>query len=434
MGTTTRPAATPPPPARRARSVARVVEPQAAWVVSLALLAGGVACGPAEKSADTAVQAPYPSSTDASTPNLAPIAPVLTILPANPTTTDDLRAHIVDEATDPDGDPLRLRLSWWRNGVLQDIDAQTVPADLTERDDVWELRATADDGQLRSPEALAIAVVVNSPPSITVHIDPEAPDTSATLTAQATASDIDGDELGIVYRWWRDGEETTWTDRSIPASETRRGEHWEVGVRALDGRDSGPEVVEGVTVYNAAPRVREVDVGPEGATVLTPLTARVVVDDLDEDTLLMDIRWIVDGTEVQRGTDLTLLQDTPPRDASVVVAVTADDGTQLSNTMQSTPLVIANSPPAYSGAVLVPAAPRISDTVQCVPSGWSDADGDPPAEAFDWDVDGAAVAGMDVLDLSALSLEGGEVLRCRVVPEDPHTHGAPVEVSTTVLP
>lgn len=366
--------------------------------------------------------------------NRAPLAPVVEIGPSPATTEDDLWINIVENASDPDGDALQWSTAWLRDGFLTLHEGESVPAEATRRDEVWELRVVVSDGYLESPEATALLVIDNSPPVPTVRIEPPDPDTSSELVASAAVTDADGDTVGLVYRWWRDGEETGWTERSLPAAATTAGEHWTVGVQALDDRGAGVEVVEGVTINNAAPRVRGVGIEPDEAVVTDSLSAWAEVEDLDEDPLELVYTWEFDGVEVHSSDRPELPVATPPRDTEVVVSVRADDGIALSNTMRSAPLLIGNSPPSFTGARLSPAAPTPADTVQCTPEGWQDDDDDPEEADIDWELDGSWVASGPSLVLADHGVIGGETLLCRAIPEDGHTHGAPVEATALVLP
>lgn len=366
--------------------------------------------------------------------NRAPQAPQIAIGPASATTEDDLWIDVVEDAIDPDGDTLQWSLAWLRDGFLTLHEGPSVPAEATRRDEVWELRVVVSDGYLDAPEATALLVIANSPPVPTVRIEPPDPDTSSDLVATAEVTDADGDTVGLVYRWWRDGEATDWTERTLPAGATAAGEHWTVGVQALDDRGTGAEVVEGVTIANAAPRVREVGIEPDEALVTDSLTAWAEVEDLDEDPLELVYAWEFDGTVVHRSDLPGLPLPTPPRDTSVVVSVTADDGTATSNTMRSAAVVIGNSPPSFTGARLSPAAPAPVDTVLCIPEGWQDDDGDPEEADIDWELDGSWVASGASLVLVDHGVSGGETLLCRAIPEDAYTHGAPVEATAQVLP
>lgn len=407
----------------------------AAWWGLLGLVVAGVGgCGAAGVAEDSSLPQWPKDVTGGDAANRPPEAPEVAIGPPLATTEDDLYVDVLVDASDPDGDPLLPRYRWLVDGVETDLEGPEVPAGATARDQVWELRVAVSDGRLRSAEASALLVIQNAVPVPRVTLRPDSPDTSDALAVEAVVDDPDGDAVGLVYRWWRDGAETPHTERSIDAALTRAGEHWTVGVRALDGRGEGPEVVEGITIANAAPRVRAVEVGPEGATVGDRLSAVVEADDLDGDALVLTLDWELDGTVVQSGPDTVLLGPTPPRGTTVEVVATATDGAAVSNRMRSAPLVIANSPPAFTGAALSPAAPAVDGVVACLPTGWTDPDGDPEQADIDWELDGVPVVGSATLDLAGLGLVGGETIVCRAIPDDGYTHGAPVEAAGEVVP
>src|SRR5207247_3517621 len=110
---------------------------------------------------------------------------------------------------DPDHDSLAYTFTWTVNGAVR---RTTVGANATDsfdlavagngdRGDTVGVAVTGADGSLESGPASANATVVNTPPLASVSLTPAAPTTNKLLSAAATASDADGDQLRYSFTW-----------------------------------------------------------------------------------------------------------------------------------------------------------------------------------------------------------------------------------------
>ena len=90
--------------------------------------------------------------------------PHSTTAPADPDSRQQLQCVIVVASTDPDGDEVRYRFSWAKDGVAQSFAPGTdrVPARLTSPRDIWQCTVVASDGALESDPAEGDEVVVRS--------------------------------------------------------------------------------------------------------------------------------------------------------------------------------------------------------------------------------------------------------------------------------
>ena len=94
--------------------------------------------------------------------NAAPVPPQVEIRPADPSTGQKLECVIKAPAADPDGDKVKYRFVWTKDGVTQGFAPVTdrVPARLTRVKDIWQCTVTATDGRLSSPPAFSQEVIV----------------------------------------------------------------------------------------------------------------------------------------------------------------------------------------------------------------------------------------------------------------------------------
>ena len=175
--------------------------------------------------------------------NRPPSAPVVSVMPALPTGTDDQVCSIIEPSTDPDGDSIVYTYQWYKGGVLQEgLTASKVDSSLTAKNQVWKCVVSASDGTLSSDGSFDVVTVGNSPPAApVVDVIPHAPvgvdDLVCSITTQS--SDADGDALTYTYQWYRDNVlQVDLTGDTVDSSHTAAGEIWECVVTATDGTDS----------------------------------------------------------------------------------------------------------------------------------------------------------------------------------------------------
>ncbi|MBW2699896.1 MAG: VCBS repeat-containing protein [Deltaproteobacteria bacterium] len=87
--------------------------------------------------------------------NAKPGAPKVDLGPPKPGDNQELRCQIMRKAEDPDGDSVRYRFRWLKDGVVQSFAPGTdrVPARLTKANDIWQCIVVASDGELEGPIA-----------------------------------------------------------------------------------------------------------------------------------------------------------------------------------------------------------------------------------------------------------------------------------------
>jgi hypothetical protein len=378
--------------------------------------------------------------------NTPPRAPRIRLSAALPATTDDVRVEIVEPATDEDGDPVRLRCRWLRNGKPAGIPedrSSVLPAE-THKADVWSLEVTAFDGMAASPPARAGFRVRNTPPTVPeVVIDPERPTTADVLVARIVkpATDADGDTLAWRYRWLRDGVpydvDAAAPDR-VPAAATARGELWGVEATAWDGEAGGEPARAQVAIGNTAPTPPAATVRPAGGAALTGKDLECVVTtpaaDGDGDAVELGVRWLRDGTAVAGTAGLTTLPGGMVRKGETWrCEVTArDDEATLAPV--GAEIRIGGAPPSKPEVALWPAQPGAADDVRChITRPSTDPDGDAVTYRYKWLAGGREVAGVDGNVLGDEHTGKGDTVRCVVTPWDGEQVGESATADATVV-
>ena len=163
----------------------------------------------------------------------------------------------VVEASDPDGDPLRLTFEWKKNGTSLMVGAK--PAftfsELGKGDRI-EVIVTATDGRAESQPVRTTARVGNRPPLLTaVYLKPKGTIRPGDqLSVDPEATDADNDVLRYEYTWYVNGSEKG-QGREFSTKGLRRGDRLYVEVVAGDGTGrSHPLKSRDVTIGNKGTR------------------------------------------------------------------------------------------------------------------------------------------------------------------------------------
>jgi len=174
--------------------------------------------------------------------NQAPVVERVVIHPPKPLPGNTLEARI--EASDPDGDPIRLSLEWRVQGRVVSSGPQTsiAPDGLHKGDDI-ELRVTASDGRDESEPVRATATVGNQAPTIqALYLTPDGEvKPGQEVTAAPQGVDADGDRLEYEFQWWLNGRVVKGADQAtFDTTKLVRGDRLQAKVRVTDGEEWSP--------------------------------------------------------------------------------------------------------------------------------------------------------------------------------------------------
>ena len=367
--------------------------------------------------------------------NNPPGPATITLSPAAPFTTDDLTVVFLSQAADSNPkDTVSYHALWYVDGVQQpDLSDMTVAAEQTTKGEVWKVIVVPTDGVLDGPPVASEVIIGNTPPVAEVSVDIPAPLSNEDVTATASGTDDDGDALEFAYTWTQDGgPEQQVEGATLSALKTEKGQVWTVSAVATDGEDDSDPATASVSIENVLPVVDSVAIDPTEPVESSTLTAQVFETDADGDTVTFHYVWWVDGLEVQAGAEPTLTGALFDKHQAVSVIVTPNDGFADGAPLESDPVTVLNSPPTLTGAALDPADIYEATTVTCVPSGWSDDDGDPEGTTYAWSVDGAD-PGVTAATLDGAAFNRGQSVSCAATPNDGETDGTSVFAAAVVV-
>lgn len=226
---------------------------------TLVALAAAVACSDGagdEHAGQAAAGAPRDRAATTTAPaNHAPVVESVTIVPAEPTASDTLRAQVA--VTDADHDRTRVHYTWWANGQRAGEGPSFAPQTVG-RGARIEVSVVASDGQSESEPVTASATLVNSPPEIrAVRFEPSGTwFAGQSVAALPDALDPDADPLTFEYTWHLDGNRLDESGPSLAGSRFSRGDEIALAVVASDGHARSEEFeVAPIRVANAAPQI-----------------------------------------------------------------------------------------------------------------------------------------------------------------------------------
>ncbi|TVQ91568.1 MAG: hypothetical protein EA397_09505 [Deltaproteobacteria bacterium] len=361
-------------------------------------------------------------------------APAVHIEPGEPVTLDELTAVVRNQR-----ETYTYVYTWLRDEVVEpQVTGPVVPAELTTKHEVWQVRVVPFNNDLEGPEARAQVVVLNSPPVAEAHWSVDPVTSRDPLEPVITVTDADDDEVTLGFQWRRDGLLMPYSEPYIPAEGTARGQVWEVTITPHDGDDRGELVVLTTEVGNAPPSADDVLLSPDPAFTDSLLTATPVdLDDFDNDPVTTRYEWFVDGSSVQEGSSDTLEGSHFLKHQVVHVVMTPNDGFDDGDPVQSADLPILNSPPTSPEITITPSVPDEGEELTCSILVESvDVDpGDEVTYTFSWFLDGApftsAIDGDLTSTVAGTEVIGEQVWTCRVVATDGEDDAPPVEVTVS---
>ncbi|MBM4393983.1 MAG: hypothetical protein FJ090_22885, partial [Deltaproteobacteria bacterium] len=356
--------------------------------------------------------------------NTAPTAPTVSIGPVSPRTGDDLVAVVDAASEDEQGDAVTYTYAWKQDGLPRpDLATETVPAAETAKGELWEVTVTPNDGEDDGDAGSASTTILNTAPAApVVHIGPEGARTADDLVVvvDTPSEDADGDAVTYTYVWTQNGRERAdlLTD-TVPASETTKGEFWEVTVTPTDGADAGDEATASLTILNTAPEAT-VAFSPEAPTTDDALLAVPSATDADGDDVSFAYAWSVDGADAGNSTDTVAAEATTHGQTWAVTVTPSDE--EEAGTPVAAEVEIANSAPVMLSVTLVPDAPYVTEDIVAVAES-SDADGDAVSYTYTWFVDGAEVQSGPSDTLASGGFAKHQRIGVEVVPSDGAAEG-----------
>ena len=368
------------------------------------------------------------------TVTIANTAPILTdaMLTPDPAIEGDTLTCRPGAASDADADAVTFSYRWTVAGSDTGTSDDTLGDDAWAKGDEVTCTITPYDGEEDGAPVVSNPVVIgNSAPTVTsVAIDPPAPTASDTLTCSWSFDDIDGDADLSTVQWVLNGAEVG--TGTTYAGALAGGDVVTCTVTPYDGEDAGTADSHSVTVGNTLPVLDSVALNPDPAfegDVFT-CSAGTATDD-DGDPINFTYQWTVNGAD-PRVEDPTLDSSEFSKNQSVSCIVTPHDPFGSGTPIESNVVLVSNTPPVLTNAILGPDPAYEGDTLTCTPGDASDVDGDWITYRYTWNVSGTTIAATtDTLDDTQWAKT--DTVSCTIVPEDGDEDGEPVTSPTVTV-
>lgn len=345
---------------------------------------------------DGAAWSAWTSSNQIIIGNTAPITTTLEVSSSSLTTLET--TEITFEHFDIDGDMMsNSEVIWLKDGVrISSLDGSTtLPAESTEKGQVWTVLVRAGDGSLLSENTLSHDVtIINSAPSLTIEFS-ENPSAINALNATIATSDVDDDAVTTTTKWYRNGflESSLENQTNVPSVLLGPGQEWSIEVVAHDGILSSSPTFHSITIANLAPIAELLqDSAPSWIGEKTTLDAS---GSNDLDGRVVSYQWTWSDTNGASGTGTgQAFTFMPTAAASVNLLVTDDMGA----TAAATTLVVPVQGPTISNLEASPLGQDIELT-------WAY---EGPNASFNIERNGAVIATVDSMMYSDEPLVAGE--------------------------
>jgi hypothetical protein len=244
-----------------------------------------------------------PAQAEFSVANTSPTTPELRWSKPSFTVEDDVAVELAKPSTDVDNDTLTYRYLFFVNGQRQLVPSTrpSLPAGTARRGDVVRVEVWSNDGEVDSAHTSIETTLTNAAPkAFAVAITPASPVKGSALVAGVTTASLDADHDLVQYRvrWSRNGQPWGAAGQlAVPASETKKGDQWEVEFVPFDSHVTGPAARAAVTVGNSPPSKPRITASNFRPTVDESSTLSIAEEakDPDGDPLRYVITWEVGG-------------------------------------------------------------------------------------------------------------------------------------------
>ncbi len=354
--------------------------------------------------------------------------------PLAPVTIDPLVVEA--EAWDQDGDAVELGYVWRVDGQVIDHSGAEVPAELTYRDEVWEVTVTPTqtEGFVSGEPVVDAVTIANSPPSVSsARLDPdELYETTEVACLGVGWSDLDDDPETYEVEWLVDGEGVS-TEATLDGAGFDKGQTVQCALTPFDGERGATRLSPLRTVRNSPPVVPSVSLSPTEPVAGDTIEASAEgAYDPDGDDFTLSWRWYRDGRLLSGPSGSTLGSTYFAKGDELYVEVRGEDESHPGLPTTSEVLTIGNSAPEIDVLAYESSTVTSSESVVLLISS-SDPDGDDVSHAIDWYVDGALVSASDT-ELTSAHFERDSVVYAVVTPTDGEEDGSSAtSTSLTIL-
>jgi hypothetical protein len=233
--------------------------------------------------------------------NLAPTTPTVDLVPDFPSGGDDLTCSVLVASTDPEGQPVTLAYSWFKDGSPTAWAGPLLTANQTAAGDEWTCEVRGNDGVWDSEPGSDSVTITNSVPSVasvTLGPSPAFEDTALTC-AGVGWYDEDEDAEDYLVIWTVGGAPIAATGLTLDGADFDKDNLVSCELTPWDGTDAGaPLSSPDVLIENTVPTVPAVTLVPSptagpGDDLGCSATGSTDIDPAD--TPEYEVQWLLNG-------------------------------------------------------------------------------------------------------------------------------------------
>jgi hypothetical protein len=308
--------------------------------------------------------------------NTRPLPARLTLSKHRPATTDAIQLKI-NLPRDADGDAVKARIRWSRNGqgVSELNDQKKVPAEKTRKGETWTVAVTVNDGNEDSVVSRDQFTVINTPPPTpSLKLEPDPPGGAENIRAVAAEkkADVDGDKIQLPIAFFVNGSKVK-SQHVVNGRELKHqafvpGDVVEARTHASDGQAQSLPVAARVRVKNSAPNLEAVKISFSGKGTRADKATCAIrgASDPDGDATRAFFRFFADGRELGGGASASTLNLEAARVGQTIQCEAwVSDGVNVSGRKKSETFKIKARTPGQGSVVLTPSQPRTGEGARC---------------------------------------------------------------------
>ncbi|MAA79186.1 MAG: hypothetical protein CL916_07985 [Deltaproteobacteria bacterium] len=348
--------------------------------------------------------------------NTPPDIPQVSITPQNAYTTDTLSVSLM-QSGDQDGDTVTHSYLWYKNGVATNLTTSNVSASDTQKEDIWMVEVTPNDGYQDGPFAQASITIDNTEPIVSSGlISPSLPFNDDVLNCSANV--YDPDETPAESYLWEDmssgsilGTGTTLDLGTIniePSGVIR------CTITATDSSNAVNSSSVSISVQNREPIISAVSISPSSPATSDTLLCSGSFSEPDGEGASEHYVWENSTTNTPLGTGVHLVLDPSQVTVSDVITCTfsvTDDSGATASLVSS--VTVQNTAPFITEVDINPESPINTDTLLCSVTA-EEPDNESITETFSWynDTTGASLGSGGSLVLDPSIAVAGDEIRC----------------------
>ena len=265
--------------------------------------------------------------------DLPPTTPTVDLLPDFPSAGDDLVCAVTVASTDPEGLPVTLVYSWYKDGSPTAWADALLTADQTAAAETWTCEVRGSDGVLESEPGSDSVTISNSEPSVdSVTLGPSPAWEDTVLTCVGVGwYDEDGDAEDYLVTWTVSGNPIAAASLTLDGTDFDKDDLVSCELTPWDGTVAGPPVSSpDVLIENTAPTAPAVTLVPSpsagpGDDLACSASGSLDIDPAD--AVEYQVQWLLNGVHQPAWDDLWTLPATGTAlGQEWTCQVTANDG------------------------------------------------------------------------------------------------------------